>query len=225
MTRTVPLAALLVFTALGGAIPLAAYGQSNPSSDQIINSLRPMVGSGSGTTRGLRPGAPLSAAPAAAAAPAPAPAASAPSAAAPGTAPRAAAIRPASRPAPAPTAEASDEKPSVNLTVQFRTGSADLTSEAIHTLDELGKALSSSQLAAFHFRIEGHTDTVGSRDANMQLSERRADAVVEYLATHFNIDRSRLQPVGMGENGLLVSTGDQVPEARNRRVLVVNLGA
>jgi outer membrane protein OmpA-like peptidoglycan-associated protein len=49
--------------------------------------------------------------------------------------------------------------------------------------------------------------------------------VVDYLAGRFQVDRARLQPVGMGEDGLLVPTPDQTPEPRNRRVLVVNTGS
>ena len=115
--------------------------------------------------------------------------------------------------------------PSVSLTVQFATGSADLTPQAIQTLDNLGKAMSDQSLSPYRFRVEGHTDTVGTREMNKSLSERRADAVADYLATNFHIDRSRLQPVGMGEDNLLVPTPDQTNEPRNRRVQVVNIGS
>ena len=81
----------------------------------------------------------------------------------------------------------------MNLTIEFRTGSADLTPQASRTLDELGRALSSSQLAGYRFRIEGHTDTVGTQEANQALSERRAAEVVEYISTHFNVDKTRLE--------------------------------
>jgi len=123
------------------------------------------------------------------------------------------------------TAQAEATGPSVNLTVNFPTGSADLTPEAMATLDQLGAALSSSALASYRFRIEGHTDTVGSKEYNRSLSERRAEAVVNYIVTKYGVQSSRLQAVGMGEQGLLVSTPDQTPEPRNRRVQVVNLGA
>ena len=113
----------------------------------------------------------------------------------------------------------------MNLTVQFASGSAVLTPAAIHTLDELGRALSSSTLAAYKFRIEGHTDTVGTPEMNKTLSEQRAAAVVDYLAGKFSIDKARLTSVGMGEEGLLVSTPANTPEPRNRRVQVINLGA
>jgi outer membrane protein OmpA-like peptidoglycan-associated protein len=115
--------------------------------------------------------------------------------------------------------------PSVNLTVQFATNSSQLTPAATHTLDELGRALSSQALANYRFRIEGHTDTVGSPELNKRLSEERANAVVNYLASKFGVDRSRLEPVGMGEDQLLIQTGQNVSEPRNRRVTVVNIGA
>ena len=135
-------------------------------------------------------------------------------------------IRMANPQAGAPTpAAATGAAPSIDLSVEFATGSADLTAAAMQTLNRLGQALSTPALAPYHFRIEGHTDTVGTPAENKELSERRAAAVVDYLATNFKIDRSRLEPVGMGEAGLVVATPDQTPEARNRRVAVVNLGS
>ena len=92
-------------------------------------------------------------------------------------------------------------------------------------LNELGQALNNPSLAAFRFRIEGHTDTVGTPAYNQALSERRAIVVAEYLASNFHVDRRRMQPVGMGEAGLLVATADQTAEPRNRRVQVVNIGS
>jgi OmpA-OmpF porin, OOP family len=89
--------------------------------------------------------------------------------------------------------------PSVNLNVQFATGSAELTPEAIQTLGNLGRALSDRSLVSFRFRIEGHTDTVGTHEYNKDLSDRRAAAVVDYLANTFHIDRSRVQWIGLGE--------------------------
>jgi OmpA-OmpF porin, OOP family len=115
--------------------------------------------------------------------------------------------------------------PEVSLSVLFATGSAELTPQAIQTLNDLGRALTDPTLAAYRFRIEGHTDTVGSREYNRSLSERRAQAVVSYIVSKYGVQPSRLQAVGMGEEGLLVSTPEQTPEPRNRRVQVINLGA
>jgi outer membrane protein OmpA-like peptidoglycan-associated protein len=170
--------------------------QSNPSADEIIRSLKPSGNPMHGGTRGIRLAAPSSDA----------------------TAP--AATAPAGR---QQASQAAD--PAVNLTVNFATGSADLTVDATRTLDELGRALSSQDLASYRFRIEGHTDTVGSREYNKALSERRATAVVDYVVRKYDVDPARLQAVGLGEDGLLVQTPSQTPEPRNRRVQVINLGA
>lgn len=116
------------------------------------------------------------------------------------------------------------QTPSVSLNILFASGSAELTPQAESALDDLGRALTAAQLASYRFRIEGHTDTVGSREMNQGLSEQRAASVVGYLEGKFNVAASRLRAVGMGEDGLLVPTPDQTPEARNRRVLVVNIG-
>jgi outer membrane protein OmpA-like peptidoglycan-associated protein len=113
--------------------------------------------------------------------------------------------------------------PAASLPVLFASGSAELSDEGRAQLDKLGEALKDPQLAAAHFRIEGHTDTTGSDQTNQSLSQRRASAVVDYLATRFGVDRARLVAVGMGKRGLAVATPDQTAEPRNRRVLVINL--
>jgi len=114
--------------------------------------------------------------------------------------------------------------PEVNLSVPFATGSAMISPAAARVLDQLGAALSSPRLSEYKFRVEGHTDTVGLPEMNKTLSEQRAASVIEYLVSRYGIDRGKLSAVGMGEDGLLVETGPQVPNAANRRVLVVNLG-
>jgi OOP family OmpA-OmpF porin len=114
--------------------------------------------------------------------------------------------------------------PEANLTVPFASGSAVISPAAAHVLDQLGVALMSPQLADFKFRVEGHTDTVGWPELNKALSQARAESVIAYLVSQHGVDRARLAPVGMGEDGLLIATGPQVPNSANRRVLVVNLG-
>ncbi|MDA8248759.1 MAG: OmpA family protein [Rhodospirillales bacterium] len=115
--------------------------------------------------------------------------------------------------------------PTVNLSVEFASGSAVLTPQARQTLDQLGRALASQDLAGYRFRIEGHTDTVGAPDTNKALSQRRAEAVAAYLVKNFGIRPARLQSIGMGQEGLAVPTPPQTANAQNRRVKVVNLGA
>ena len=131
-------------------------------------------------------------------------------------------IRPATS-AQAPSAAAA--APSVNLTVNFATGSASLTPSAVRTLDALGHALTTSDLSGYHFRIEGHTDTVGTPDGNRALSQKRAEAVAAYLEKKFGVQADKLTAAGVGQDDLLVSTPDQTPEPRNRRVKINTLGA
>ena len=61
---------------------------------------------------------------------------------------------------------------SVNLYVNFEFNSAELTSDARNTLDQLGTALRDPKLAAYSFVIAGHTDAVGGAEFNQKLSER-----------------------------------------------------
>jgi outer membrane protein OmpA-like peptidoglycan-associated protein len=192
--------ASLIFTA-SVAAGLAQTPWSNgwaadpPSASSLIQSLTP---GSAGTTRGIRLGQP------------PAPTSS-------GTpASTGAAAKPASTQTAANQGEA-------RLSVPFASGSAEISPAAARVLNELGKALSSPSLASYKFRVEGHTDTVGAPDTNKALSEQRANSVTEYLVTKFGIDRSRLTPVGMGEEGLLVATGPGVSNAANRQVRVVTL--
>lgn len=198
-------------TAAAAVIGLAAaaQAQTNPDASQIIKALRP-TGTLSGTTRGIRPaGAP--------------PATPAPTQAIPAAMPAPVPAAPAAPAASASSAPA--QGPSVNLSVEFATGSAQLTPGAMQALDQLGTALTSADLKSYRFRIAGHTDTVGSRAYNLTLSQERANAVAQYLESKFSISASRLTAIGRGENGLLVQTPPQTPEPRNRRVQITNLGS
>lgn len=112
----------------------------------------------------------------------------------------------------------------VSITVNFATGSASLSPQAAFTLASLGRALSSPELAPYRFRIEGHTDTVGDAGMNLVLSQRRAEAVRDFLVKNFGVSPARLVAMGMGESQLLFPTPDNFPEPGNRRVQVLNLG-
>ncbi|RVT98791.1 OmpA family protein [Rhodovarius crocodyli] len=114
--------------------------------------------------------------------------------------------------------------PAISLQVNFATGSARLEPNAVEDLARLGMALNSPQLRAFRFRIEGHTDTAGDAFANQVLSERRAGAVRDFLVARAGVAAFRLQVVGLGESQLLIPTPDEMPERRNRRVQILNLG-
>jgi len=65
--------------------------------------------------------------------------------------------------------------------------------------------------------IEGHSDEVGTAEANMRLSQTRAESVVTYLASH-GIARSRLQAVGYGESRPIADNQTEVGKRLNRRI-------
>lgn len=92
------------------------------------------------------------------------------------------------------------------LRLTFVTGSAQLTEAGLRETAKFMSALSAPSLAGKKFRIEGHTDANGSREANIDLSKRRAQAVVEYLAAN-GLDPSRFTVVGYGPDRAENATG------------------
>ncbi|MDE2336648.1 MAG: OmpA family protein, partial [Alphaproteobacteria bacterium] len=67
--------------------------------------------------------------------------------------------------------------------------------------------------------VAGYTDTSGSERYNMKLSLRRAEAVRRYLVEH-GVDAKKITVQGHGEHDLLVPTGGNVREPRNRRAQI-----
>ncbi|MGH7544697.1 MAG: OmpA family protein, partial [Gemmatimonadota bacterium] len=69
--------------------------------------------------------------------------------------------------------------------------------------------------------IEGHTDSFGSDEANLGLSQERADAVRHYLIANMKLDPVRIESLGYGEARPVASNDTQEGRARNRRIDVV----
>lgn len=156
--------------------------------------------------------------PAAAPAPAPAPVPRA----APAPAPRPA-------PAPAPVAKPAAPKPTTataTLTELFPEGGAKLSPAARARIDKEVLAPMKNMSSYSLVYVEGHTDRLGSQQANQRLSEQRADAVANYLVSK-GVDRSKIQSIGMGKTNPIKSCPDQKDRkkliaclAPNRRVVV-----
>jgi OmpA-OmpF porin, OOP family len=66
--------------------------------------------------------------------------------------------------------------------------------------------------------IEGHTDNVGSEEHNMELSQRRAEAVVKYLVENLGIEASRLQAKGYGMSRPVADNATEEGRQKNRRM-------
>ena len=72
--------------------------------------------------------------------------------------------------------------------------------------------------------LAGYTDTSGTADYNLRLSQRRADAVKAYMTTK-GVPEAAMTAQGFGETNLLVQTADGVREPQNRRVEITFSGA
>lgn len=120
-------------------------------------------------------------------------------------------IAPKARIAPASVGRA-------DLRMSFVTGSAELTPAGKSEALKFITALKSPALATRKFRIEGHTDSVGSREANLDLSRRRAQSVVDFLASQ-GADPEKFDVQGYGPDRPL--DGLSAANGANRRVEVV----
>jgi outer membrane protein OmpA-like peptidoglycan-associated protein len=108
----------------------------------------------------------------------------------------------------------------IAASINFETGSAELTNESKATLDDLADFLNEKPTAFLN--IAAHTDDVGNDDDNLQLSRERALAVKTYLLEK-GIESDRMKAKGFGETMPVASNETEEGKAQNRRVeLTVN---
>ncbi|MGE5157636.1 MAG: OmpA family protein [Gemmatimonas sp.] len=89
--------------------------------------------------------------------------------------------------------------PTVNLAIDFDTDTPVVRPDSYETLGRLADALVNARLLPYAFLIVGHSDSTGRREANVILSQRRADAIRDVLVNTFKISGKRLQTLGLGE--------------------------
>lgn len=109
--------------------------------------------------------------------------------------------------------------PSIDIqSINFAFASADIAPSQYGKIQNIATAMERILRRKRHevFLIEGHTDAVGSFEANQSLSERRAASLRSVLVQRFGIPRRALETVGYGEEYLLVQTQNE--DWRNRRV-------
>src|SRR5215207_2487281 len=103
--------------------------------------------------------------------------------------------------------------------VNFALNSAVLSAEARRQLD--GLAAKTNGARAFIIEVSGHADASGSASRNFQLSQRRAEAVVQYLAVNHRIPMRRfITPMGYGKTASVADNTTREGRAQNRRVEV-----
>ena len=127
---------------------------------------------------------------------------------------------PESRP---PLAIQLDQLAQINVEIEFDLNSAMIKPASYRTLGSIADAMHNPILLGYKFLVVGNTDTTGTREINLKLSQERADAVMQALATTFRVDPRRLQAVGLGEENLQDAKNPHA--AINRRVQIFNLGS
>jgi OOP family OmpA-OmpF porin len=103
--------------------------------------------------------------------------------------------------------------------ILFDTGKADVKPESDPALQEVAKMLKGDPTLEVY--VVGHTDNVGGLAANMDLSKRRATAVVLSLTTKYGVAAGQLQPYGDGPYAPVASNKSEDGRALNRRVELV----
>jgi OmpA-OmpF porin, OOP family len=103
--------------------------------------------------------------------------------------------------------------------LQFDVGQSNIEPKNFELLATVGKAIQMFPQSAL--TIEGHTDSYGGDGANLALSQKRADAVKQYLVSNLHIDPSRVHAVGYGETRPVANNETEEGRARNRRIDVI----
>ena len=107
-------------------------------------------------------------------------------------------------------------KPVSETTVLFGFNRAELTPKDKQTIDDLGKQIQDQK--HYIIEVEGYTDSIGSAEYNYQLSRRRADAVIRYLAQKYDVPPFRIFLLGLGKDNPVAQNNNAAGRAQNRRV-------
>ncbi len=115
--------------------------------------------------------------------------------------------------------------PMANVTVTFGFDKAVLSKDDKQQLDQFASQLGNAK--SFILEVTGGTDSTGSAQYNYDLSQRRADAVVQYLATKYNVPAHRFYLIGIGKDKEVAPNNTADGRKKNRRVevqLLTNMG-
>jgi OmpA-OmpF porin, OOP family len=116
-------------------------------------------------------------------------------------------------------------RPVVETAVHFGFNRDNLTKEAKEAIDQLAASVATTR--GYIITIEGATDSVGSADYNYDLSQRRANSVIQYLAAEKSVPAYKIYLIGLGKDKPVESNKTRDGRAKNRRVdihLMTNTG-
>lgn len=106
--------------------------------------------------------------------------------------------------------------------VRFDFNQADLTEPAMSELDTFAQQLSTDNANVF-IEIQGHTDSTGAEDYNLDLGERRAEATRRYLNMSHGVPLHRMSVISYGESAPIADNGTREGRSLNRRIALVVL--
>jgi OmpA-OmpF porin, OOP family len=112
--------------------------------------------------------------------------------------------------------------PTVNLAIQFDVDTPIILPESYETIGRIADAFVNAPLLPYTFLIVGHTDSNGRREANVILSQRRADALRDVLVNTFKISAKRIQSLGLGEEQFIDQAHPTSPT--NLQIQIVTIG-
>src|SRR5580700_5505629 len=107
-------------------------------------------------------------------------------------------------------------RPVAETSVKFGFNRDNLTPKAKEALDQLAGSISSTK--GYIIALEGSTDSVGSAEYNYDLSQRRANSVIQYLASKYNVPAHKIYVIGLGKDKPLETNKTKEGRADNRRV-------
>ncbi|RMH19569.1 MAG: OmpA family protein [Acidobacteria bacterium] len=106
--------------------------------------------------------------------------------------------------------------------VRFGFDRAELPEEARQALDDLAATLKERDQQVY-LEIQGHTDSTGNKAYNLELGERRAEAVRRYLNRRHGLPLHRMSVISYGESAPIADNATRDGRTKNRRVVVVVL--
>ncbi len=133
-----------------------------------------------------------------------------------GTAPEPEAVA-APEPEPQKRVEVRDNKIVINEKVQFEFDSAKILEVSHSLLNEVAKVIKENPQIK-EILVEGHASSEGSDSHNLNLSDRRAKAVMKYLTSKGGIEKAKLKAKGYGETRPIASNDTDDGREQNRRV-------
>jgi outer membrane protein OmpA-like peptidoglycan-associated protein len=117
-------------------------------------------------------------------------------------------------------------RPVVETAVHFGFNRDNLTKDAKEAIDQLAASVATTK--GYIITVEGATDAVGSSEYNYDLSQRRANAVIQYLAAEKSVPAYKIYLIGLGKDKPVETNKTRDGRAKNRRVdirLMTNTGA